>query len=107
MSKYLLVSVSDITENVLLIRELEGSKAQARSGVEDLISVLEHDPRDVTVFLDAADRRLLEINNALQEVSPAQTSYRQLISRIAREVHCIKGEAAMLDLAICARMLSS
>lgn len=101
--KYLLVSVSDITENVLLSRELEGSKAQARSGVEDLISVLEHDPRDVTVFLDAADRRLLEINNALQKVSPAQTAYRQLISRIAREVHCIKGEAAMLDLCLLER----
>lgn len=98
MVEYLLVSVSDITDNILLARELEGAKAQARSGVDALISVLEHDPQELTVFLDGADRRLLEINNALQKVSPEQHAYRQLISRIAREVHSIKGEASMLDL---------
>lgn len=72
MVEYLLVSVYEHLDNILLSRELEGAKAQARSGVDALISVLEHDPQELTVFLDGADRRLLEINNALQKVSPEQ-----------------------------------
>ena len=96
--EHLLVSVSDITDNILLARELEGAKAEARSGVEALISILEHDPREVSGFLEGADRRLLEINTALQDVNPDPRAYQQLVSRIARDVHSIKGEASLLDL---------
>ena len=94
----LLVSVSDITEKVVLAQELAGAQAKARSDVEALLALLEQEPVIVSGFLEETNARLLNINRALQDVEPTNQAYRQLIDRIASTVHGIKGEAGALNL---------
>jgi len=96
--EYLLVSVSDITEKVLLARELAGAEARVKSEVEALLAILDQDPVAVSTFLDATQERLLGINSALQDVAPSAMAYTQLINQIARVAHGIKGEAGALGL---------
>jgi two-component system, chemotaxis family, sensor kinase CheA len=96
--EYLLVSVSDITEKIVLARELVGAKAKVKSEVEALLAVLDQDPLTVSAFLDETKERLLSINLALQEVSASPAAYQQLINHIARVVHGIKGESGALEL---------
>ncbi len=95
---FLLVSVSDITEKVLLEKELAGAEARIKSEVESLLAVLDQDPLLVSSFLDEAQQRLQQINLALQQVAPSAQAYQQLVNQIARTVHGIKGEAGALGL---------
>lgn len=94
----LLVSVSDVTEKVLLARELAGAEARFRGEIDALLAILDQDPVAVSTFLDAANERLLGINTALQEVAPSPLAYAQLINHVARTAHGIKGEAGALGL---------
>ncbi|MFZ4535033.1 ATP-binding protein [Propionivibrio sp.] len=96
--EYLLVSVSDITEKIVLARELDGAKAKAKSDVDSLLGLLDNDPVTVSTFLNETNERLLGINQALQEVSPSNVAYQQLVNQIARVVHGIKGESGTLEL---------
>lgn len=96
--EFLLVAVSDITDRVLLERELAGAEQRAKSGVEALLAILDQDPAALAAFLEETGERLQGINGALQQVAPAPAAYRQLIEWIARTVHGIKGESAALGL---------
>lgn len=92
----LLVTVFDVSEKVRLERELAGAEARARSEVELLLGVLDHDPHEVANFLGRLREELQRINDDLQRFDPEHQSYNQLINRIARVLHGFKGEAGVL-----------
>jgi chemotaxis protein histidine kinase CheA len=96
--EYLLVSVSDITDKVVLRRELAGAEARVKGEVEALLAILDQDPLTVSTFLDATQERLLGVNAALQDVPPSPIAYSLLINQIARVAHGIKGESGALGL---------
>jgi two-component system, chemotaxis family, sensor kinase CheA len=96
--KELLVTVFDVTQKVRLERELAATQEAARSDVEDLIRVLEHEPVLLQDFLVGARSRLADLNQAMREASRRPQAYLDLVQEAARVVHSIKGEGAALSL---------
>ena len=99
----LLVSVFDVSQKIRLERELAGAKDRADNEIALLLGVLDHNPDDVAAFLGRAGAMLQLINGELQGIQPSAQAYPQLINRIARNVHALKGEAATLGCASIAR----
>jgi two-component system chemotaxis sensor kinase CheA len=95
----LLVSVFDVSQKVLLERELAGVENRAKTEIELLLGVVDKDPALIDGFIGGARKRIDAINGELQAVRPDTSSYGQLINLVARNVHWIKGEAALLDVA--------
>lgn len=96
--EFLLVSVADVTQKVSLARELAHAEQRAKTEVDALLAVLEQDPRLVENFLRTTETRLAQINRDLAEVQPHSGAYLQLVNKLARTAHGIKGEAAALGL---------
>lgn len=94
----LLVSVLDVTREVLLQRELASTEARARTEVELLLGVVDQDPALVQAFIADAKARIGQINGELQNVRPDAASYARTLNYAARNIHAIKGEAALLNI---------
>lgn len=92
----LLVSIFDVSDEVRLARELANAESRAKGEIDLLLGVLDHNPETVAEFLQSARRNLQLINQELQGVQPALQSYPQLVNRIARTLHSLKGEAGTL-----------
>ena len=92
----LLVSVFDVSDEVRLERELATAESRAKGEIDLLLGVLDHNPDTVADFLQSARNSLQQINHELQGIQPARQSYPQLVNRIARTLHGLKGEAATL-----------
>jgi len=92
----LLVSVFDVSDEVRLGRELATAESRAKGEIDLLLGVLDQNPDTVADFLQASRNSLQQINRELQDVQPGRQSYPQLINRIARTLHGLKGEAATL-----------
>ena len=100
----LLVSVFDVSQKLRLERELAGAEARADSEMALLLGVLDHNPNEVAAFLHRAKDTLQLINGELQNIQPSRQAYPQLVNRIARTVHGIKGEAGTLGCASISRV---
>ncbi|MBP8169009.1 MAG: Hpt domain-containing protein [Azonexus sp.] len=92
----LLVSIFDVSDEVRLARELANAESRAKGEIDLLLGVLDHDPETVAEFLQSARRNLQLINQELQSIQPTLQSYPQLVNRIARTLHGLKGEAGTL-----------
>lgn len=92
----MLVAVADVSQEVKLERELADAEERARSEVALLLDLLDKDPGEVRRFLDEARGRLDALNAALRDVTPDPRAYLATVTKVFREVHAIKGEAAAL-----------
>ncbi|GHT86225.1 hypothetical protein FACS1894154_01190 [Betaproteobacteria bacterium] len=95
---HLLVTVQDVTEQVVLAQQLEQSKNQAKKEVEALLQLLNNDFGTLQQFISNVGLALAKIN---EELSLAQDAERNkdrqhTINTILRVVHGVKGEAAAL-----------
>jgi len=95
---YLLGVVSDVTDRVLLAREIEQVKADSESQAHVLMQLLRVDPAMLQGFLFTADAALRKSNAMLTEPGIGQDDLRKKLNGVFREVHTIKGEAAALSL---------
>lgn len=96
--RYVLVTVVDVTANVLLARELRQSQESGSEQTDLLMGMLHIDPLQLDNFLSTARASLKLVNAVLREPSREDEEFRGKIAKIFREVHTIKGEAAMLRL---------
>ncbi|MBK9523157.1 MAG: Hpt domain-containing protein [Rhodocyclaceae bacterium] len=94
----LLVSIVDVSQEVYLERELESAEQRANSEMAMLLGVLENDPAVVAEFLFGATKQLNDTNAMLRVLDPKVTPYREVIDKVFRTVHAIKGEAAAMAL---------
>ncbi|MBK9521602.1 MAG: Hpt domain-containing protein [Rhodocyclaceae bacterium] len=94
----LLVSIVDVSQEVYLERELESAEQRANSEMAMLLGVLENDPAVVAEFLFGATKQLNDTNTMLRVLDPKVTPYREIIDKVFRTVHAIKGEAAAMAL---------
>ena len=101
--KELLVTVFDVTQKVLLERELAATQESAKGDVDDLIKVLEQEPLLLQDFLHNARAKLADLNQSLQAVGDRPKDYKVLVDHAASLVHGIKGEGAALSLTAIAR----
>lgn len=101
---HVLVTVKDVTAQVLLARQLEQSKQQADEQMAVLLAILHLDPESVRGYLDRTEQALRSVNETLKQygehrhVFPKQ--YRLAILDIFPIVHGAKGEAALLGLGL-------
>lgn len=99
----LLVSVFDVSQKLRLERQLAGAEARADQEIALLLGVLDHNPNEIATFLHRTRDTLQLINGELQHIQPTRQAYPQLVDRIARIVHGMKGEAASLGCASISR----
>ena len=97
---YLLGSVSDITKQVLLERELEGVKEEQEAQIELLKKILHIDNDQLKAFFSSVENELNGINERLQEqsVKLGDHEIRSMLKGISQDVHKIKGDSAALGL---------
>ncbi len=94
----LLVTVTDVTEQVLLQRELAAEKKKSKTELTVLLDLLKVEPAALTHFLTNTEWTLIEINEQLRSVKGEERDYRFLIGSVFRKIHAIKGDAAALGL---------
>jgi signal transduction histidine kinase len=95
---HLLVTVQDVSEQVRLERALSAADARTRSETEALLKVLTTDDASLMRYLDHAQQTLLRINTSLKNDSGDGQNYLGLINGIFRQIHALKGDAAMLGM---------
>ncbi len=95
---HLLVTVSDVTEQVVLQRELAAEKKKSKGELAVLLDLLKVDPSTLNQFLNSTEKALLEINEQLRSVKGTEHDIQLLIARVFRHIHTLKGDAAALGL---------
>jgi signal transduction histidine kinase len=93
---HLLVTVQDVTEQILLAQQLEQAKGQARIEIEVLLRLLNTEPAALQQFLNNVDQALGQINERLRSDEDMQQGHLHTVNYIMRIIHGIKGEAAAL-----------
>lgn len=96
--KDILVTVTDITQRVLLERELEATREQSQQQLEVLTSILHTQPDILSDFVDASFSRFEGINALLRQPAKSDAALRTKLEEIFFEIHKLKGEASALTL---------
>ena len=93
-----LSSVSDITKEVMLEKELEAESQKNAQQLEMISTLMGADSDLLPEFLDKSGQTYLKINNLLK--NPAQTSieFRQKADSMLSLIHKVKGDSAALGL---------
>lgn len=95
--RHLLVTVLDVSRQLELEAALGDARSQAQAEVSSVFEMLRVDPPRLTQFLEATRERLRQINEVLRGTQQ-QGDYRARVNQILRQLHSIKGDAAILDL---------
>jgi len=95
---YLLGVVTDVTDRVLLAREIEHVKADSDSQATMLLQLLRVDPVMLQAFLSTADVAFRKSNALLTAPGIEQEDLRKKLDGVFRELHAAKGEASALTL---------
>ncbi len=95
---HLLVSVTDITRQVSLEKELEQTKDEQEAQLQLLLSVLHVDRNKLDDFLNRADSDLSDVNNKLKDSGHDDVHIRKNLKDIMVVIHKLKGDAAALNL---------
>lgn len=97
--KQVLVTVTDITKEVLLARELDASKAENAHQIEMLTGILHANPQVLKLFIQGALQTLSRINELFKSQDKTSHGLERKLRDIFVEVHNFKAEAASLNLA--------
>jgi signal transduction histidine kinase len=95
---HILVTVTDVTQRVLLARELEESQTQSKEQLDLLLSILHVEPSQLLAFLEDTDTSMKMVNTILKEPARDEAAFRSKLDGIFRQIHSMKGEAAALGL---------
>lgn len=94
----ILISVVDITQQILLEQRLDVERQEADRQVEMLGIILKTNPQLLNSFIANCVSRLNTINKVLENPGTSQNALRQKVQEIYREMHSIKGEASALNM---------
>lgn len=95
----LIVTAADITDRVKLAEKLKDSENQVKKQVEWMFSILHIDPSLLMEFMETAHNELAFINDLLSQCEE-EWNYSEMLKKIYRALHKIKGNAGLLDLKI-------
>ena len=93
----LIVTVTDITEEVNLSKQLKENEERSQRQMACLMRILHVDPSLIQEFLEGTDTELNELEQMIQEHG-MDGDYKQLLENVFRSIHLIKGNASLLDL---------
>ena len=94
----LLVTVSDVTKEVLLREELEATRELQNERLELLTQVLHVESGQLKRFFQQCSQAYLSMNEILSEEASDHESNVEKLARISRTAHRVKGDAAALKL---------
>jgi signal transduction histidine kinase len=97
---HLLVTVADITGEVLMQRDLVSARHKAKGEIEMLLGVLGSSPGALVVFAADAEAALRRANRLLRHPGEEAAELRQTVDTVFRLMHAIKGDAAAMGLAL-------
>lgn len=95
---YILGVVGDVTDRVMLERELEQVKADNDGQAGLMLQILKVDPQQLQAFLTNADVAFRKSNAMLTAPGKEQDDLKKKLNGVFRELHAAKGEAASLGL---------
>jgi two-component system, chemotaxis family, sensor kinase CheA len=95
---YILGVVGDVTDRVMLERELEQVKADNDGQAGLMLQILKVDPQQLAAFLTNADVAFRKSNAMLTAPGKEQEDLKKKLNGVFREMHAAKGEAASLGL---------
>ncbi len=95
---HLLVSVTDVTREINLARELESTKEQQEAQFDLLMNILHIESDQLILFLQNTRESLDAINTCLKREGHSKEQCMQKLIEIFRHTHRIKGESAALEL---------
>jgi two-component system, chemotaxis family, sensor kinase CheA len=87
----LIVTVTDLTDQVLLENKLQASEEQSRRQV-DLLHILNTEPLLLKEFLQQTEQDLYQLKSRVAEITGADD-----LECIYREMHSIKGNSSLLE----------
>jgi two-component system chemotaxis sensor kinase CheA len=90
--------VADVTDRVLLQREVAHVKADSDAQAAALLDLLKVDPTQLEGFLGSADIGVRKANAMLGSPGKDAQSLRAKVDGVFREMHALKGEALALGL---------
>lgn len=90
----LLVTIQDITKQVIISRELKEAKNLARREIEAILNTVSQNKGNLMIFLENMESTITQINSTLQNIHDGM-DYRKELNHIYRLVHKVKGEASM------------
>ena len=90
--------VSDVTDRVLLARELDTTRSDNDSQTNLLLQLLRIDPLQLDACLSNANVSFQMANSMLKSPEQGQAELRKKLDGVFREIHSVKGEAAALGL---------
>jgi chemotaxis protein histidine kinase CheA len=95
---FVLGVVADVTERVLLQRELEQLRDSKESQSTVLLQLLQIEPLQLHTFLNNVDVAVRRSNALLRTPGIAPAELQQKLQGVFREMHTLKGEAAALGM---------
>jgi glucokinase len=101
----LIVSVGDITEQILLEKQLSEVESVSKKRLEWLIDILHIEPKLLREFIASAHMEINTIIDSMRNSGP-ETSYQRLLQSISESIRNIKDNAGLLDLAFFSNMAS-
>jgi two-component system chemotaxis sensor kinase CheA len=90
--------VSDVTDRVLLQREVAHVKADSDAQAAALLELLKVDPAQLDGFINSADIGVRKANAMLGSPGKDAHTLRSKVDGVFREMHALKGEAMALGL---------
>lgn len=95
---HVLGSVSDITRQVELEKELAETQSQQEAQLSLLMRILHIDREQLMLFFRQTEKTLRSINSRFERDSDHELTLRNNLVKIARDAHRLKGDAAALGL---------
>jgi two-component system chemotaxis sensor kinase CheA len=95
----ILAVVADVTDRVVLARELEQAEAEADSQAELLLQLVRTDPVALVTFLDDADNAFRKSNAILSASGVGQPQLHKKLIGVLRELDAVTTEAEALPFA--------
>lgn len=99
-SKRILVTIRDVTKEVLLRRELESTKEMQKERMSMLLGLLQIESVDLNSFLDHAESVLNEINDILADENANHRATLDKLANIYQLAHTLKGDAGALGVGL-------
>lgn len=96
--KHILVTANDVTQKVMLMKELEKSELNNIIQIELLLDMLKVNPAQLKEFIDKTEEELHGINQILK--NQKNHAHRETLRDIYALVHTIKGNASVINMSL-------
>ena len=93
----LIATVTDATDKIRLAKKLEESEAHSKKQMEWMFNVLHVEPVLLREFMEGVQKELHYIDDVLKQ-SEKECDYAEILEKVFRSMHLIKGNASLLDL---------